>query len=593
MSASQVGDVQLSIGADIAGLKLSIAQANKVIEEFSKNVSHGFQAPAKHAEGLGAHIRELKGEMAGSIRTANFLARGLNDIVPATSLAGEGVRVLISGLVGGAGLGLAIELVGAGIKLFHHHQVEVAESAKKAHEAIVEETKALRELQVVQTEARLTGMPEGRQRANAEAIRKQNAELDAVADKKAEVREQLRARRAGEIKSTMQERIDLQNKLNKLEELRDAVIEKGKAESKRINDQYDVREFHAEGELRLQAAYTEQMKIQIAYETAKNEADLKLEKNLIDEVEHEHEITKAVLTRKQALEAIADRQQRDAALYRNQGFAELEAPAFGPNLIDQQKANADALKRAHAPDTSGQPSVGGFFSLEAEGYDPKEIAKQQLKAIEEEDKKVKEHIATYEKLGNVAGSVLIDLATGHRTVGEEAAAVGTMLLQEIVQLGVKQVATAIATHAAEKPVKIADVVSEAGVAGAGAAASVASIPFVGPAMAAAAMAETSAAVLAGMLPLASAAGGYQLPRDMLLLGHKDEKVIPARYSKGLDRMVEEAATGTGSKDRLVGGSVEPHFHFHSPDAVGVERLLRDNKSALQKVLQELARAGRI
>jgi hypothetical protein len=112
-------------------------------------------------------------------------------------------------------------------------------------------------------------------------------------------------------------------------------------------------------------------------------------------------------------------------------------------------------------------------------------------------------------------------------------------------------------------------------------------------MAAAAMAETSAAVLAGMLPLASAAGGYQLPRDMLLLGHKDEKVIPARYSKGLDRMVEEAATGTGSKDRLVGGSVEPHFHFHSPDAVGVERLLRDNKSALQKVLQELARAGRI
>ena len=85
-----------------------------------------------------------------------------------------------------------------------------------------------------------------------------------------------------------------------------------------------------------------------------------------------------------------------------------------------------------------------------------------------------------------------------------------------------------ATIGAKKTEAVAVIPSEAAIAAGGAAASVASIPYVGPALAAAAYAETFAMVMGGLAATAGfAVGSWNVPQDMFTKVHAGETILNA------------------------------------------------------------------
>jgi hypothetical protein len=130
-----------------------------------------------------------------------------------------------------------------------------------------------------------------------------------------------------------------------------------------------------------------------------------------------------------------------------------------------------------------------------------------------------------------------------------------------------------------------EVTAKAVSAGAGAASSQASIPYVGPILAVAAMASIMAAVMGLMGNLSSAAGGYwDVPSDQLAQIHKNEMVLPARHSAKLRDMLESDEGGMGGKG---GGTV--NVSISAVDAKSVERLFKANGGALARTLKSQAR----
>lgn len=119
-------------------------------------------------------------------------------------------------------------------------------------------------------------------------------------------------------------------------------------------------------------------------------------------------------------------------------------------------------------------------------------------------------------------------------------------------------------------------------AAAAAYASISEIPMVGPFLAPAVAAGLLAAVIGMGSHIASAAGGWHtVPNDQLAMIHKDEQVLPAKYAEGLRNLIE----GGGAQ----GGGFSPTFHINALDAKGVERVLRDNNSAVGKAVRDYGR----
>jgi len=104
----------------------------------------------------------------------------------------------------------------------------------------------------------------------------------------------------------------------------------------------------------------------------------------------------------------------------------------------------------------------------------------------------------------------------------------------------------------------------------------ASIPFVGPELAAAAMVATSSSVLGAMGPMASAEGGFDIGNfNPLTQLHAREMVLPARYADMIRGMASSKSGAGGGGD----------IHVHNIDARGMERVLKNNTGALIKTAQ--------
>lgn len=124
----------------------------------------------------------------------------------------------------------------------------------------------------------------------------------------------------------------------------------------------------------------------------------------------------------------------------------------------------------------------------------------------------------------------------------------------------------------------------AGEAASGAAASQASIPYVGPILAAAAAAAMLALVLgfnkgggggSSTPTVPSAAGGWwDVPGDTLAKIHEREMVMPAPLAEGMREMVESGGT--------IGAS---QLHVHAMDADGVKTFLRKHADSLYDVMR--------
>ena len=130
---------------------------------------------------------------------------------------------------------------------------------------------------------------------------------------------------------------------------------------------------------------------------------------------------------------------------------------------------------------------------------------------------------------------------------------------------------------------------QAAVAAAGAAAAVAGIPLVGPAMALAAYGETFGALL-GMLATSiySGAGGYDIPPGLnpLVQAHAEEMVLPAPLANTIRYMASETSGGTKGGG---GGGGNTHISIHAMDGASVKRVLQNNSGAVAKVARSVAR----
>lgn len=114
------------------------------------------------------------------------------------------------------------------------------------------------------------------------------------------------------------------------------------------------------------------------------------------------------------------------------------------------------------------------------------------------------------------------------------------------------------------------ITANAGVAAAGGAASQAGIPFVGPALAAAASAAMMALVM-GMMSMASAAGGYDIPSGVnpITQLHQDEMVLPADLANSVRSM-----TGKGGNS---GGDTHIHnWNVQAWDSKDMKKFINRN-----------------
>lgn len=159
------------------------------------------------------------------------------------------------------------------------------------------------------------------------------------------------------------------------------------------------------------------------------------------------------------------------------------------------------------------------------------------------------------------------------------------IISEIVKVLVKRAAA----WATERALTLAGIGADAAKAGSGAASSVASIPYVGPILAIAALASVLGAVSATSSKVPSAAGGFDIPRGMnpVTQLHEEEMVLPKGIANPLrDALAEGGGLGGGGGDTH-------HWNVQAIDPRGFQDFLmkRGGADVLVKALNERRRNG--
>lgn len=153
-----------------------------------------------------------------------------------------------------------------------------------------------------------------------------------------------------------------------------------------------------------------------------------------------------------------------------------------------------------------------------------------------------------------------------------------------------QAASAAATVATKTAETTAVVGANAAQAGSGAAASQASIPYVGPILALAAMATVFAAVMA-MGKKKSAAGGYDIPKGInpMVQTHEEEMILPSKYANVIRGMAGGEEGAGAAKESSP--PINININITSADSRGVRDLLMNNPAALADAIKNAHRNG--
>jgi hypothetical protein len=117
-----------------AALEAEVKRLSGELATLKKAGEGASQGHERHTGGL----LSLKKEIVAENRLVNFFAGSLNGLIPASSAAGEGMRLLAGAMIGGLGIGFAIEVVMAGLQLLGEKleeqkklQFEAADAAAK------------------------------------------------------------------------------------------------------------------------------------------------------------------------------------------------------------------------------------------------------------------------------------------------------------------------------------------------------------------------------------------------------------------------------------------------------------------------------
>lgn len=172
--------------------------------------------------------------------------------------------------------------------------------------------------------------------------------------------------------------------------------------------------------------------------------------------------------------------------------------------------------------------------------------KQRGVQMSQQKEQLKDWQTMFNSIGQSFGNVVVGLVTRTMTLGQAVKSLLGSVLSSVSNFIAQIIAKKVAAWAVEKALGTAQQTSNAVTAGSGAAASQASIPYVGPALAIAAMASVFAAVMGlggggGSVP--SAAGGFDIPAGMnpLTQLHEKEMVLPKEQAETIRNMGQSTA----------------------------------------------------
>lgn len=163
--------------------------------------------------------------------------------------------------------------------------------------------------------------------------------------------------------------------------------------------------------------------------------------------------------------------------------------------------------------------------------------------------------------------------------------IGTSIIQEVI---LKPLAAKAAAWIKERAITLAGIGGDAAKAGSGAASSQASIPYVGPILAVAAMAAIMAAVMANASKVPSARGGMDIPKGLnpLTQLHEEEMVLPKEPSALMRRLSAMEAAG-----ELGGGNGGHTVHYHDYSGSLTDDQIERKSRAIADQLYKLQREG--
>ena len=321
-------------------------------------------------------------------------------------------------------------------------------------------------------------------------------------------------------------------------------------------------------------AYDEQEKLVIAYGQRITEARRAGDTALFTALQGQLEIARAALVQLREVAQSAAREYDLLLGAKALADSDAAAAAAAPEEAERRKRVEEA--RFGALTTSRVAYVRGLREQrEAEKKYDAERAKSGQAALDGRarryEKEQKDLLKGQEEFARSMAPVTASIEAAFESVVHGTASVGEAIkgvlasaLKAFLEVALKQV------------------FANAAVAGSGAAASVAPVPFIGPALAAASMATVTGLVL-GLTSLISASGGADIGNYAPLAQlHPNEMVLPAHIANPL-------------RDSLAGGGLGRApmvINISSPDAQGVRRLLLDNPGPLAEAIDRAYRVRR-
>lgn len=564
-TAAGFGEVQSSISGATSRVRQSLGGLGTTARE-----------AGAHVNSFENSIRNFVREERANDRLGGFFAKEIATVIPMSALAKDAVGKFAGAIAEGGLLGFAMAGAQIGLQALSEHFQEAKKQAEEATRAAATAAAQLVKLsgeieshvgkvflgmkKVTPEEAfvsKVVGPLEDRLRSLSLEVESKRAELERL--KAGGTKEEV-DKAQKELRALADQEATLQTRITELKSPTGAVASAfpllDVQRQKQV--QGEINSLRIDGELKVREARLAKAKQAVEDEKG-SFASLDAYKIALAAVTEER-IAQARLAGKKHIDEVEASSGKYTDAEKAQMRVAIEENTQGEITAIRQNAAQEQLTVYKAGDAAHMKKLQD--ELDREQAAANERGEILMKQQELEQRQKQKAIATYKEWGETAGNIIGGLITKHMTLGQAMVQVGQMIIQSVVKTA------------------IASITADAGRAGAGAAASQAGIPVAGPVLAIAAMGAIMSQVLGLLGNMPSAAGGMKVPNDMLALVHEDERVLPARYSRGLDRLVEN-----GGAAPLIGTVV-------ATDAESFGRQLQNQDSALVKGLEKAARRRR-
>jgi hypothetical protein len=532
----------------LAALSTAMDQAGIKMRATFANAGEGAKKAAVEHTGLESKLRSLKSEMVSGDRTINFFARSLNGLIPEASAAGQGIRLLADGLIGGVGLGFGIQAVTAGIGLFTER---LAENARAEEEAAAAAKKHADAIQGILDKA-------GEYAISQQAAGLSSGAVGYIMD---------RRRRQQELNDLLVRQVDIE------EEIRVAAVDATDVLGRAVAAKQKERD---EINASIQAKRNEIAVAESGYAGTIASVDATVAATkAADKAAEESATAAADRAKRAAAAAVAALREKDAAMrgafvYQKQLHdAELEGERrrLDELYAEEDKREADEKKRAE-----DFAEWKRQFNAEVTDWE-RQDAKKHGEEIGREY--VQPMVRTFSQgLGQ--------MMQGQMTFRDFMRNLWGQIVQMVVTKLGEMLTASITTKIAEANTAVA---ANAAEAASGAAASQASIPIAGPALAMGAMAAMLASVLALKGTYGSAAMGADLPMGgpFPMVLHKREMVLPEEHADTIRNL--KALGGAGGSGLTINASFVDASSFR-------DWLRRGGMDEIQREFDRRVRDGR-